>query len=75
MINMQKETAEQAESGNCQSTANQACESQQAHFHERIRLRAYHHWETAGRPDGHALHFWLRAETELQAEFAQQLLR
>jgi hypothetical protein len=30
-----------------------------------IRLRAYHKWETAGKPPGDGIDFWLEAEEEL----------
>jgi hypothetical protein len=33
---------------------------------EAISLRAYHLWETAGRPDGRDQEFWHRAEAELR---------
>ena len=33
-----------------------------------IRTRSYLLWETAGRPQGRDLEFWLRAEAELEAE-------
>ena len=33
-----------------------------------IRTRSYLLWETAGRPQGRDLDFWLRAEAELEAE-------
>lgn len=32
---------------------------------EAIRLCAYRKWETAGRPDGDGIGFWLEAEREL----------
>jgi hypothetical protein len=32
--------------------------------HERISLRAYNLWERVGRPAGHDLTFWLRAERD-----------
>lgn len=32
---------------------------------EGTRLRAYQKWETAGRPQGNGLQFWLDAEQEL----------
>jgi hypothetical protein len=32
-----------------------------------IRLRAYQKWESAGRPDGDGIGFWLEAERELHA--------
>jgi hypothetical protein len=34
-------------------------------LHEDIEHLAYHKWETAGRPDGDGVHFWLKAEHEL----------
>ena len=37
-----------------------------------IRLRAYQKWETAGRPDGNGIDFWLEAERELRAGGAAQ---
>jgi hypothetical protein len=36
----------------------------------RIRERAYHLWELAGRPDHRAGEFWARAEQEVRAESA-----
>jgi hypothetical protein len=33
-----------------------------------IRIRSYLLWETAGRPQGRDMEFWLRAEAELGAE-------
>lgn len=30
-----------------------------------IRLCAYHKWETAGKPGGDGINFWLEAESEL----------
>lgn len=37
-----------------------------SHLHpeldERIRVQAYHLWESAGRPPGDGQHFWLEAE-------------
>jgi hypothetical protein len=35
---------------------------------DRVRQRAYELWEQAGRPEGHHVDFWLRAEAELAAE-------
>ena len=32
---------------------------------EDVRVRAYHLWEAAGRPDGDGVEFWVRAEQEL----------
>jgi hypothetical protein len=32
---------------------------------EKIRLRAYQKWETAGKPQGNGVQFWLDAEQEL----------
>jgi Protein of unknown function (DUF2934) len=32
---------------------------------ESIRLRAYRKWETAGKPTGDGIKFWLEAEQEL----------
>ena len=29
-----------------------------------IRTLAYHFWEQEGRPEGHAVDYWLRAESE-----------
>ena len=37
---------------------------------EDIRLRAYHRWEEAGRPDGDGLQFWLDAEHDLDRKVA-----
>lgn len=36
-------------------------------FEEAVRVRAYHKWELAGRPDGDGLPFWLEAQAELAA--------
>lgn len=35
---------------------------------ERVRRRAYDHWEKEGRPEGRASEHWLRAERELRDE-------
>ena len=35
---------------------------------EAIRRRAHRLWESAGRPHGHDLRFWLQAERELAEE-------
>jgi hypothetical protein len=35
---------------------------------EDIRVRSYLLWESAGRPDGQELEFWLRAKADLEAE-------
>ena len=38
-------------------------------WHEqRVRERAYHIWEAAGRPEGKADEHWLQAEAEIAAE-------
>ncbi len=37
---------------------------------EEIAKRAYHIWESKGRPDGNALDHWLQAEAEVAAEAA-----
>jgi hypothetical protein len=34
---------------------------------EATRVRAYHLWERAGRPEGDSVSFWLEAESELTA--------
>ena len=34
-------------------------------FEEAIRLRAHQKWESAGKPDGDGLQFWLEAEREI----------
>ena len=34
-------------------------------FEEAVRCRAYQNWESAGRPDGDGVSFWLQAEAEL----------
>ena len=34
-------------------------------LHEDIQQLAYHKWETAGKPGGDGVHFWLKAEQEL----------
>lgn len=39
-------------------------ETQQAIDEGAVRLRAYHKWEAAGRPDGDPVFFWLQAERE-----------
>ena len=36
-----------------------------ARLQEEIRHRAYQIWEERGRPEGEALHDWLRAEQEI----------
>jgi len=35
---------------------------------EDIRLCAYRKWESAGKPAGDGIHFWLEAENELMKE-------
>ena len=37
-----------------------------------IRERAYAIWEEEGRPEGHHLRHWLRAEAEIDAATAQR---
>ena len=37
---------------------------------KRIRERAYHLWEEAGRPPGRALEHWTEAERQLEREIA-----
>ena len=37
---------------------------------QEIRERAYEIWEHEGRPDGHSLDHWLKAETEVENEEA-----
>ncbi len=32
---------------------------------ETVRIRAYQKWETAGKPHGNGVQFWLEAEREL----------
>lgn len=39
--------------------------------HEEILARAHDIWEQSGRPEGHAMEHWLRAEQELRKERAQ----
>jgi hypothetical protein len=39
-------------------------------LHEDIQLRAFHKWESAGKPAGNGEKFWLEAENELAAENA-----
>lgn len=36
-------------------------------FEEAVRVRAYHLWERAGRPDGDGGEFWREARAELAA--------
>ncbi len=38
-----------------------------ANHEDKIRLCAYHKWESAGKPAGDGVHFWLEAERELRA--------
>jgi hypothetical protein len=38
-----------------------------------IRVRAYHMWNDAGRPDGSAESFWLGAQRELLADALGQI--
>lgn len=37
---------------------------------DRVRGRAYSLWENEGRPEGRALHHWLKAETEAGGDAA-----
>jgi hypothetical protein len=39
--------------------------------HEEILARAHDIWEQSGRPEGHAMEHWLRAEQELRKEREQ----
>jgi hypothetical protein len=32
---------------------------------DEIRMAAYHRWESAGKPPGDGVHFWLEAERAL----------
>jgi hypothetical protein len=36
--------------------------------HDAVQLRSYFLWEGDGKPDGHELEYWLRAEAELAKE-------
>ena len=35
---------------------------------QRVRVRAYHLWEEAGRPHGQTAEFWERARSEIESE-------
>ncbi|MCE9567948.1 MAG: DUF2934 domain-containing protein [Planctomycetes bacterium] len=35
---------------------------------DEVRLCAYRKWESAGRPNGDGIEFWLKAEQELVSE-------
>ena len=35
---------------------------------QRVRVRAYHLWEEAGRPHGQTGEFWARARSEVESE-------
>ena len=39
---------------------------------EDIRLRAYHKWEMAGRPEGNDVFFWVEAEREVKLDSSRQ---
>jgi hypothetical protein len=39
-----------------------------AHIEDRVRERAYHLWESEGRPQGREFEHWQRAQAEIQRE-------